>query len=194
MATTTHQDLRATHEPSAAATAVMGAAAGALATWVMDRADWFMWNREGSESRTRTIAVRPGGEPPAHALVSKLEDATGAVLSQGRHEAASQAVHYSIGIAPAIGYAFLRDRLPGTGVVRGILYGVGLFAVQDEAVNTLTGLAAKPQKYPWQAHARGIVAHIVYGATAELSLSAMESWVRGRSSRATRSNGDLAYA
>jgi hypothetical protein len=38
-----------------------------------------------------------------------------------------------------------------------------LFLVQDEAVNAATGLSARPGQYPWQAHARGLVAHLVYG-------------------------------
>lgn len=80
-------------------------------------------------------------------------------------------VHYAIGIAPAIGYALLRDRLPMSGVARGALYGAGLFLTQDEVLNTVTGLGAKPQNYPWQAHARGLVAHTAYGIVTELALA-----------------------
>lgn len=151
-----------------------GFAAGALGVWALDRLDWFMWDREDPQVRARTTAVRPKGEPPAQALVSKMEDATGKHLEPGTHEAASQVVHYSIGIAPAIGYALLRDKLPMNGVARGALYGAGLFLTQDEVLNTVTGLGAKPQDYPWQAHARGIVAHAVYGIVTELALVAMD--------------------
>ena len=55
-----------------------------------------------------------------------------------------------------------------------MLYGAGLFALQDEGLNSVTGLGAKPQDYPWQAHARGLVAHLVYGIVTELALSAIE--------------------
>lgn len=160
---------------------IAGIAAGAVGVWALDRFDWFMWNREDSETRARTTAVRPKGEPPAQALVSKVEDATEEHLDLATHETISQAVHYSIGIAPAIGYALLRDRLPVSGVARGALYGAGLFLIQDEALNTVTGLGAKPQDYPWQAHARGIVAHIVYGVVTELTLNILEGLVIDRS-------------
>lgn len=149
---------------------VAGFAAGALGVWALDRLDWFMWDQEDGRVRARTTAVRPDGEPPAQALVSKIEDGSGKHLEPGTHEAASQVVHYSIGIAPAIGYALLRDKLPMSGVARGALYGAGLFLAQDEVLNTVTGLGAKPQDYPWQAHARGIVAHTAYGIVTELAL------------------------
>ncbi len=158
-----------------------GIAAGALGVWALDRVDWFMWNREDSKTRARTTAVRPKGEPPAQALVSKFEDWTEGHLESATHGTVSQAVHYSIGIAPAIGYALLRDRLPVSGVARGALYGAGLFLMQDEALNTVTGLGAKPQDYPWQAHARGIVAHIVYGVVTELTFNVLEGLVINRS-------------
>ena len=153
---------------------LMGAAAGAVGVWALDRIDWFMWNREGNDTRARTRAARPGGEPPAQALVSKVEKATGRELGDAGHEMAAQVVHYAIGIGPAIGYALLRDRLPGRGVARGAAFGAGLFLAQDELFNTVTGLGGRPGDYPWTAHARGLVAHTVYGIATELALSLFE--------------------
>ena len=49
----------------------------------------------------------------------------------------------------------------------GTLFGLGLFLVHDEGLNTITGTGAKPQEYPWQAHARGLIAHLVYGLVLE---------------------------
>ncbi|CAA9519127.1 MAG: hypothetical protein AVDCRST_MAG91-2092 [uncultured Sphingomonadaceae bacterium] len=157
------------------ATVLMGAAAGAVGVWALDRIDWFMWNREPQETRDRTVAARPGGEPPAQALVSKVEGATGRHLDDDRHELVSDVVHYAIGIGPAIGYALLRDKLPGRGLARGAAYGAALFVAQDELLNTVTGLGGKPTDYPWTAHARGIVAHTVYGVATELTLNLFEA-------------------
>jgi len=50
--------------------------------------------------------------------------------------------------------------------------------MQDEVLNTVTGLGARPQRYPWQAHARGLVAHIVYGVATELVLNLVENAVQ----------------
>ena len=157
-----------------AVTAAMGMVAGAIGVWALDRADYFMWNREDPETRAATRAVRPHGEPPAGVLVSEVEEASGHALDEAQHEAAQTAVHYAIGIGPAAGYALVRDKLPGRGPARGLLYGLGVFLLQDEGLNAVTRLGADPRDYPWQAHGRGLVAHLVYGLTTELALNAME--------------------
>lgn len=157
-----------------------GAAAGALGVWALDRIDWFMWNSERPETCERTTALRPNGEPPAQALVTRVEEALDRRTDPDTHGALGQLVHYGIGIAPAVGYALLRDRLPADGVARGALFGAGLFLLQDELLNSLTGLGAKPQDYPWQDHVRGIVAHTVYGIAVETALNLMEQGLANR--------------
>lgn len=163
--------------------ALMGAAAGAIGVWALDRVDWFMWDRMDEADRRRTRAARPGGEPPAHVLATKLETLTGTEPSERLHETAGDVIHYSLGIGPAVAYAMTRDKLPLEGPARGLLYGLGMFLVQDEALNTATGLGGKPGDYPWQDHARGLVAHLVYGLTTEVALNVMEALAdqRGRS-------------
>ncbi|MDQ3074551.1 MAG: DUF1440 domain-containing protein [Pseudomonadota bacterium] len=160
--------------------ALMGAAAGAAGVWALDRVDWFMWNQESDEVRQRTTAVRPGGEPPAHVAASKLEHMFGLNPTPGQHAMAGLATHYGIGIAPAAVYALVRDKLPGKGPARGLLYGLGVFLMQDEALNAATGLGARPKDYPWQAHARGLVSHLVYGVVTELVLNMLEKSATAR--------------
>lgn len=38
----------------------------------------------------------------------------------------------------------------------------------------MTRLAADPRRYPWQAHARGLVAHLVYGLVTDTALSVLK--------------------
>lgn len=165
-----------------------GAVAGAVGVWALDRLDWFMWNSESPETRARTIAVRPNGEAPAEALVTKVEQTLDRPSDPAAHQALGQAVHYGIGVAPAIGYALLREHLPVGGAARGAIYGAGLFLVQDELLNAVTGLGAKPQDYPWQDHARGLLAHTLYGVVVELTLNLIEQSVHDRSSAARLNN------
>lgn len=160
--------------------AIMGVAAGAVGTWALDRADWRMWKHESQEARLQTNAVRPFGEPPAHVLVSKAERMLGLDPSPEQHEIAGVVTHYGIGIGPAIVYSLMRDKLPGDGPVKGLLYGLTLFLLQDEVVNAATGVGAKPREYPWQAHARGLVSHLVYGIVTEMALNYMDRSVRSR--------------
>ncbi len=120
--------------------------------------DWFAYNHESEEARQRTIAARPNGMDPAHLVADKM---TVGEITQPHP--AGIAVHYSLGIAPGALYGALHQTVPGLSVGRGSLFGLGLFLMQDEGLNAVTGLSGKPQQYPWQAHARGLAAHMLYG-------------------------------
>lgn len=158
---------------SVLADAVIGAAAGAIAVWVMDRVDWFAYNHEPEEARQRTIAARPDGKDPAHVMADKI---AGAEITQPHP--AGVVVHYSLGIAPGALYGALHETVPGLSAGRGSLFGLGLFLIQDEGLNAVTGLGGKPQQYPWQAHARGLAAHVVYGVVMDSLVRLVRKAVR----------------
>lgn len=71
----------------------------------------------------------------------------------------------------------MREKMPGRGVSHGAVHGLSLFLAQDEALNSISALSARPGAYPWQAHVRGLVAHLVHGVTTEFVLDGIE---RGR--------------
>lgn len=159
-----------------------GAMAGAAGVWVMDRVDWLMVEHEDPAAWRRTQAVRPRHKDPAHNLADTAAEALGAEpLPQPN--AAGLATHYALGMGPAAVYATLRDYIPGGVVGRGLLLGLSLSLIEDEALNPALGLAAKPQSYPWQAHARGLVAHIVFGLATEAVLTLLDQSRRPRQAR-----------
>src|SRR4028118_837648 len=91
----------------------IGAVAGAAAVWVMDRVDWFNFlHVVPPEARRRTQAVRPGGMDPAHVAADKLAQAVGWELEPKDNNPVGKAIHYSVGIAPAVLYSVLRHRVP----------------------------------------------------------------------------------
>ncbi len=96
----------------------------------------------------------------AHVAAGKLADATGMDLTPEQPHPAGIAVHYALGVVPGALYGPLRHRVVGLAAGQGLLYGLGLFLVNDELLNPLLGLASGPTEYPWQAHARGLVAHL----------------------------------
>ncbi|WP_134724852.1 DUF1440 domain-containing protein [Paracoccus luteus] len=156
---------------------IKGAVAGVAASVALDRLDWFMWNRLDPETRQRTRSVRPDGLDPGHVIARKLARAMGTDIEpRGRdnQHPAGVAVHFALGMAPALAYAAARDRAPGLAAGGGTLFGLGLFLAQDEGMNTVSGLGARPRAYPWQAHARGLVAHLVYGAVLEGAMRLMD--------------------
>lgn len=160
-----------------------GAVAGVAASVALDRLDWFMWNRLSPETRQRTRSVRPEGLDPGHLVARKAARAMGTDIEpKGRdnQHPAGIAVHFAIGMAPALAYAALRNRAPSLTAGGGTLFGLGLFAIHDEAMNTVTGLGARPTEYPWQAHARGLIAHLVYGAVLEGTMRLLDGPPKGR--------------
>ena len=64
---------------------LLGAVAGAVGVWAMDRVDWFNFRRVGTGARRQTRRVRPGGEDPAHVMAGMAERAVGAALSVSSH-------------------------------------------------------------------------------------------------------------
>ncbi|WP_230531804.1 DUF1440 domain-containing protein [Microvirga roseola] len=162
-----------------------GALAGAASTWVLDRVDWMMVDYEDPKAWRRTRDVRPNHKDPAHNLVDKAAEAVGSEPIP-QPNPAGIAVHYALGIGPAAFYATVRDHIPGGPLGRGILLGLGMTLIEDETLNPAMGLAAKPQRYPWQAHARSVVAHLVYGLATEAILSVLD-YPRGRGRRRSHS-------
>ena len=150
-----------------------GAVAGAVGVWAMDRVDWFLYERglDTPETRRQTEAARPGGMDPAHVTAKMAADAIGVRLSSPKENPAGLAVHYSLGIMPGMLYGAMRERVDYVGRGRGLGYGFALFVVEDEIANPLLGIAAPPGRYPWTAHARGLVAHLVYGFVTDAVLS-----------------------
>lgn len=155
-------------------TLVKGAVAGAVAVWALDRADWAMWDAEDSRTRAETRRVRPGGLDPAHVAANRIAAALGRELRPRQPHPLGLALHYSFGMVPTMAYAVLRHRWPAAAAGAGTLYGLAMTAIEDEGINPALGLAAPPQDYPWQDHARAVVAHLVAGVVAEGVLRALD--------------------
>ena len=167
-----------------------GAVAGAAGVWVMDRLDWFLYGRESAETRRRTEDARPGGRDPAHVMAGAAASAVGVELASPKQNPAGLAVHYGLGVLPGALYGALRDRVEYLGTGRGLLFGLGLFVVEDELANPLLGTAAPPGRYPWQAHARGLVAHLAYGLATDAAIGALGG-SRRRAAGRRRADGPL---
>lgn len=144
---------------------IRGAVAGAVGTWLMDLATTGMYAGQSEETTRQEEAARPNGRGSVANFVARAEAATGLELTDGQRATAGQAMHYALGVVPGALYGALHERLPLPG--RGVLYGLLLFAVNDEYVNTRLGLAGPFGAYPLATHARGLVGHLVLGMTTD---------------------------
>lgn len=151
-----------------------GAVAGAVGTLALDAVTWFMWNREDPGALEQERRARPEGLDPAHYVANKLARAAGTELSPKQPHPAGIATHFAIGVVPAALYGVLRKRIPQVRMGRGLVYGLTLFLMQDEIVNSVARISGGPMEYPWQAHSRGLVGHLVYGAVTDATLDLIE--------------------
>ncbi|WP_216699005.1 DUF1440 domain-containing protein [Arthrobacter sp. Br18] len=156
-----------TSERSIALDMILGAAAGAAGVWAMDRVGGFLYNHEDPAALEREHQARAGGKDVAHAAIEKAADKTGIDLPTGEPNPAGITMHYALGILPGALHAVIRREAPFMKAGNGALYGFGLYVLNDEIVAPALGLASGPKEYPWQAHARGMVAHTVLGVVTE---------------------------
>lgn len=159
--------------------ALKGAIAGAIGVWTMDRLDWFLYNRQGDKSRRLIEEIRPESLDPAHVAANRVAHMVGKELYPSQPHPAGIAIHYELGVGPGAIYGALRERLPVSSPAQDSLYGLGLglslFVVQDEGLNQVMGLSAKQKDYPWQAHARGLIAHLTYGLVTNMVLNLLNA-------------------
>ncbi len=150
---------------------IKGAVAGAVGVWALDQITWYMWDREDPAALAQERTARPGGLDPAHVMANEAAHAMGKQLHPRQPNPAGIATHYALGILPAALYgAFLRGRMHDLGSARGLAYGLALFALEDELANPLLGTSGPPGDYPWQAHVRGLVGHLTYGAVTDAAI------------------------
>jgi hypothetical protein len=151
-------------------TAARGAAAGAIGTWVMDRVTTAMYERHSAADIEREQAAWPNGKSSVENLVDGSAARIGLTLRPEARERLIQLTHYGLGVGPGVLYAMLRRRVPLLGAGMGVAYGLLLFAVNDEFMNTALGLSGPPDAYPASSHVRGLVGHVTLGITTDLAL------------------------
>ena len=150
--------------------AVRGAIAGAVAVWLMDLVTTAMLDRQDPKVTKREEAARPNDQPALTNLVDRLAEQTGAELNQEQSDSLVTILHYALGIVPGAIYGVLRS-VPLLRSVNGAFYGVALWAINDEYLNTRLGLAGPFDAYPPETHLRGLIGHVVLGITTDTGIS-----------------------
>jgi uncharacterized membrane protein YagU involved in acid resistance len=150
--------------------AVRGAIAGAVATWAMDLITTAMYEAQAPEVTKQEEAAQPNGKSSVANLVDRIEAETGIVSPADRRPQIEYGIHYALGILPGAAYGVIRRYVPFVRLARGLAYGLVLFVVNDEFLNTKLGLAGPPEAYPIESHLRGAVGHAVLGVTTETGI------------------------
>lgn len=154
---------------------LLGAAAGAAATWLMDAATTVLQKRESEEAQERENAAR--GDKSAYEIVAeKGARLAGRELDDDERKRLGAAIHWTLGISSGVLYAALRHAMPRLRLGSGLAYGTLFWLGMDEAALTALGLTPAPQAFPWQTHARGLAGHLVLGSTIELAFDAADAF------------------
>jgi uncharacterized membrane protein YagU involved in acid resistance len=152
--------------------AVRGGVGGLVGTLLMDLVTTGLLEGQSAESKRQEDAARPNGKSSVANLVDRIDAQYGLKLDDRQLAAAAQVVHFGLGVVPGAAYGVLRRRVPLLGAGRGLLYGLALWAVNDEYLNTTFGLAGPVEAYPPEAHWRGLVGHVVLGAATDTVIDA----------------------
>lgn len=150
---------------------VRGAFAGAVANWVMGKVTTVLYEREDPDAREREDEVRHG-RTAMEVAAEKVAGVAGKDLDRASRGRLASALHQAVGIGAGVVYALTMGRRRRRRVWDGLAFGTGFFLLVDEGVNTAFGFTPPPRAFPWQAHARGLAGHLVFGATTDAVLRA----------------------
>ncbi len=150
-----------------------GVLAGTFATVAMDRVTSYMWARENRKAREDYERVT-GGKYVPNRSAERVKQLLGLHLSQEQENRLASAMHWGLGLGAAATYALMRRTHPRATLGRGLLFGTVFWALIDESATVLLGLAEPPREYPWQAHARGLAGHLVYGVAADTTINLLD--------------------
>ena len=152
---------------------VKGAVAGVVGTLAMQQVTSWMYQHEDPRAREEYERVTQGKYVPAR-TAETIDHALNLNLSDSQRKTLAQASHWVVGLAAGATYGILRRQIRGADRAQGLVFGIAFWAVFDEVFTTLAGVAEPPQQYPWQAHARGLAGHVVYGVVADTALDILD--------------------
>lgn len=142
---------------------LLGAAAGAGATWLMDQTTTALYDRQSKASRKQEEKAR-GGKTAYEIAAEKGAELAGREISKGQRKQLGAAIHWTIGVGSGAIYGLLRNRVRRLGIGSGVAFGLAFALLVDEAALTALGISPPPNAFPWQTHARSLAGHLVLGA------------------------------
>jgi hypothetical protein len=141
---------------------LLGAAAGAAATWAMDKATTFLYELQPEETKERENKTR-GGKTAYEIAAEKGAKAAGRKLDKDQRKTIGKAIHWTVGVSSGAVYGLLRNRSSHVGLGSGMAYGLAMYLAIDEGLMSAASLTPPPDAFPWQTHARGLAGHLILG-------------------------------
>jgi len=118
-------------------------------------------------------------ELAAQALAGSI---LGRALTREELRVAAPLVHYLFGATVGAIYGAYAERRHATG--SGARFGTTVWLAADEIAMPLLGLSDSTVRRPFEMHLQSLVAHLVYGAAAEMTRRAVHAYFAGAPSQA----------
>jgi len=151
---------------------VAGAAGGVVASWAMDRFQYWWLSFGGADELKlqQTQSDEGNHEEPATVKTASAvsEGVFGHRLTVKEKEIAGPIVHYAVGTTGGAAYGIAAEYESGVTALAGIPFGAAFWLVVDEGALPVLGLAKGPTAYPISNHAYALASHLVFGLTAEI--------------------------
>jgi hypothetical protein len=132
-----------------------------LATKAMEPVSMKLYEWESAANRAGEDAARPG--PPYRIAAEKTARLVGLELSEAAMGKAALAFHYGLAASWAPLYPLLRRRANLGPLAAGPGHRASMSFLVDETLTPALGFSAPNRSYPLATHARGLVAHLVFG-------------------------------
>jgi hypothetical protein len=149
-----------------------GVVGGVVASWTMDRFQYWWLSFSGGDERELQQAPSEEGnqeEPATVKTASAISEGLFAhSLTAREKEIAGPIVHYAVGTSAGAVYGLAAEYEPDLTNLAGIPFGATFWIVVDEGALPLLGLAKAPTAYPISTHAYALASHLVFGLTAEV--------------------------
>jgi uncharacterized membrane protein YagU involved in acid resistance len=139
----------------------VGVAAGLVATKVTEQGQMALWKLTPESTRKEEQDVRPG--PPPKMAASQTSKWLDLDLNKKQMKMLAQGMHFGLGVGWAPLYGLLRRYSRMSPLGAGIITGMSMSIIVDEALNPALGFTAPSDEYPPATHVRGVLGHLVYG-------------------------------
>jgi uncharacterized membrane protein YagU involved in acid resistance len=151
---------------------VAGVVGGVVASWAMDRFQYWWLSFDGGDERQlqQTQSNEGNRDEPATVKTASAiaEGVFGHSLTVKEKEIAGPIVHYAVGTTAGAVYGVAAEYEPDVTTLAGIPFGAAFWLAVDEGALPLLGLAEGPTAYRVSTHAYALASHLVFGLTAEV--------------------------
>lgn len=143
------------------ATVTTGAFAGIIGGFALAGADQAIYSLTSPKKIAQETEIEP--KNPYIVFAEKLEKLTHRNLNDSQKKMVEQYVSAALSAAAGVCYTWLASKWKLNWVMGGIVFGGLFWAVEDEGISPILGLAGDITKYPAEAHLRGLAAHVIFG-------------------------------